>query len=254
MDHNSFFTYIEPLMDRHNIQFRQYKLLGEYYIVLSEGRVEIYSSCRKNIDESYRSAIEFLDAYVLSLTATEWQDGSKAEDDVKKIIFAEIILSYPEFDKHPELKVKIEQLLTKIDAISPVRAIATILIQIESAASVENIRFNSDATFLYSKTKDIQFVSIRPCAEEYNKKTYLGVLIGDVATSVSGKISNKELIVSPSMMNPAIYIPETNSIVYGFASWWGKIKSPDQLREITTNDINNVWYVAALKELQKEQK
>ena len=98
------------------------------------------------------------------------------------------------------------------------------------------------------------FVSIKPCADEYGGKTYLGVLLGDIAT-VQGARFNKEsgkLIVSMERGNPAIYVPDLKRVIFGFESWWGIIESAEQLRQITDDDIKNVWYVKALEALSKE--
>ena len=47
--------------------------------------------------------------------------------------------------------------------------------------------------------------------------------------------------------NPAIFVPELKRIVWGMESWWGAVKSEDELKEITDEDIDNVWYVKLLK-------
>lgn len=94
-------------------------------------------------------------------------------------------------------------------------------------------------------------VSIRPCAAEYGDKTYLGVMLGDLALGQSVTF-NKEtgtLHVEPSFRNPAIFVPDLNKIILGCESWWGVIKDGSQLKNITNQDIENVWYVKALKDL-----
>lgn len=101
-----------------------------------------------------------------------------------------------------------------------------------------------------------RFVKIRPCAEEFEDKTFLGILIGDAALSSSVDISDEKITCSWAHYNPAILIPELGKVVYGCGSWWGLIKSEDDLKSITDLDIENVWYVKAMKELsnQKEMK
>jgi hypothetical protein len=49
--------------------------------------------------------------------------------------------------------------------------------------------------------------------------------------------------------NPAIFVFELNKIVFGAESWWGVIENEDELKKIkiTQDDIDNVWYVKALK-------
>lgn len=96
-----------------------------------------------------------------------------------------------------------------------------------------------------------KFVSIRPCADDCEGKTYLGLYLGDLPVSpyVSYIEKDQELNVN-LMMNPAIFVFDLNKIVYGMESWWGIIKSEEDLRQISDLDIDNVWYVRALKSLQ----
>ena len=94
-----------------------------------------------------------------------------------------------------------------------------------------------------------RFVKVRPCDEKYGNKTYLGIMIGDVALSSSISIEDDKIICSWEYHNPAIVIPEIGAVVYGAESWWGIIKCEDDLKDITNKDINNTWYVKALKTL-----
>lgn len=91
------------------------------------------------------------------------------------------------------------------------------------------------------------WVSIRPCSDD---KTYLGVYLGDMTADFfhSYNIKTKVLSVIPHG-NPAIYVPDLKRVVWGCESWWGIIDTPEKLRKITNSDIENVWYVKALKEL-----
>lgn len=97
------------------------------------------------------------------------------------------------------------------------------------------------------------YVSIRPCDEELGGKTFLGILLGEVALGLSARMDEEKqaLIVDRGHYNPAIYVPELKRIVYGCESWWGTIDSEDQLKDITNEDIGNVWYVQALKQIQE---
>lgn len=61
----------------------------------------------------------------------------------------------------------------------------------------------------------------------------------------------KELKVS-FHCNPAIFVFDLNKIIYGCESWWGVIKSEEDLNSISDCDIDNVWYVRALKTLQRD--
>jgi hypothetical protein len=89
--------------------------------------------------------------------------------------------------------------------------------------------------------------SICPCSES---KTYLGVYLGDLMLSAmhTYNVKDKVLTVLPHT-NPAIFVPDLKRVVWGCESWWGIIESPDDLRKITDADIQNIWYMKALKEL-----
>lgn len=93
------------------------------------------------------------------------------------------------------------------------------------------------------------FVSIRPCADEFSNKTYLGILIGDAALSSQISIKDDAILCSWAHYNPAILIPELGKVIYGSESWWSIIESEKDLNDISDLDIENVWYMKALKQL-----
>ena len=99
------------------------------------------------------------------------------------------------------------------------------------------------------------FVSVRPCEEKYKGKTFLGIMLGDLPYDImiSHDPKTKKLEIS-SFSNPAIFLPEFNEIVWGIESWWGVIEKEEDLHEITDKDIQNVWYVKALKAMQEKKK
>ena len=96
------------------------------------------------------------------------------------------------------------------------------------------------------------FVAIRPCDPECHGKTYLGVYIGDLAMGVSCSVHRVSgvMTVGFGWHNPAIYVPELKRVVLGAESWWGQIKKPEDLKQISDADIQGVWYVQALKALE----
>lgn len=98
-------------------------------------------------------------------------------------------------------------------------------------------------------------VMVRPCAPEYEDKTFLGVLLGEIALGVSMGVrkTDNALVYDMAYHNPAIFVPDLNTVIFGAGSWWGKIKSEDQLRQISDDDINNVWYVRALQQLTADK-
>ena len=97
-----------------------------------------------------------------------------------------------------------------------------------------------------------RFTKVRPCGKEYEGKTYLGIYLGDLP--IGNQISHNKLTGELSVAfetNPANFVFGLNKIIFGNASWWGIIKTEEELKNITDKDIENVWYVKALKQLQK---
>jgi hypothetical protein len=92
-------------------------------------------------------------------------------------------------------------------------------------------------------------VKVRPVGEQYGSKTYVGFLIGDVAATSGLKVIDENTMqVIFGGYNPAIFIPETGTVVMGYESWWSEIESLEELKDITDQDIENVWYVKLLKQ------
>jgi hypothetical protein len=116
---------------------------------------------------------------------------------------------------------------------------------------VTGIHWGDGPAFRAPREGLTEWVAVRPCAEEFGGKTYLGVMIGDIALSISARYDAEGgvLSLSPVMHNPAIWIPDLRRVVFGCGSWWWRLKSPDDLRTITDADIENVWYVRALRDL-----
>lgn len=109
---------------------------------------------------------------------------------------------------------------------------------------------------ILSTAKRGAWVSVRLAGKE-DQKTYLGVYIGDLKDqpSVSYDPKTQELKLKRSILGtPAIWVPDLNRLVMGYESWWSEIKSPEDLKQITDADIENTWYVKALKSLSKEDK
>jgi hypothetical protein len=105
------------------------------------------------------------------------------------------------------------------------------------------------------------YVAIRSCKKDHGDKTRLGILIGWVPVHSSveflaeeGKKDTGKLVFYHNGQNPAIFVPDLNEVVLGCESWWGPIESPEQLREITDGDIQNVWYVKAMNTMFGEKK
>lgn len=113
----------------------------------------------------------------------------------------------------------------------------------------------SDKAALGGRNEVGQIVAIRPCADEYKDKTFLGILIGyvpihrDLAFVRAEGKEEGELIFRIMGDNPAIFVPDLKKVILGCASWWGAIKDEAHLKQITNEDIQNVWYVKAIKQL-----
>lgn len=98
------------------------------------------------------------------------------------------------------------------------------------------------------------FVAVRPVGDQYGGKTWLGILLGDIAMRVTGRIDGDTMVFERAGLgNPCIYVPGLNQFVYGMESWWGILSSPEDLKQITDADIGNVWYVQALKALSESE-
>lgn len=98
-------------------------------------------------------------------------------------------------------------------------------------------------------------VAVRPCGEEYGKKTYLGFYLGDLPIQMTARFNEKDgALKCGTLDNPAMFVPELGKIIWGCGSWWHEIKSEKDLEQITDADINNTWYVQLAKKLAERNK
>lgn len=87
------------------------------------------------------------------------------------------------------------------------------------------IPFNNYKELRFSGSKPIDMkgcgtpVKIRPCDPKHQGNTYFGILLGEVALTISHKISDGAVTASHSMYNPAIFVPELKTIIYGCESY-----------------------------------
>ena len=118
-----------------------------------------------------------------------------------------------------------------------------------NSVSLDNERISSS----YKNMDCGKYVAVRIC-ENDNDKTYLGIYLGDfvIGNNYSYNRAKEELSII-AMTNPTIFIPELNKIVFGMESWWYELEKPEDLQEITNEDIDNVWYVQALKMLSNNK-
>jgi hypothetical protein len=137
------------------------------------------------------------------------------------------------------------------------RALARPMKHLEFPCEISGIAREKVGAFSpFTSHKPFTLVAIRPCDKELNGKTFLGIYVGDIAHDVSAYRCNESgvLTVGFGMHNPAIWVPELERIVWGCESWWGKIESEEQLRQITDEDIGNIWYVKMLSGAQVTEK
>lgn len=121
---------------------------------------------------------------------------------------------------------------------------------IEYPLTIQGIEDEFNKHQEYNARKCGQFVKINPCGKEYGGKTYLGILLGDLPISVAiSFLHDDQKLHVGAMTNPAIFVPDLKKIIYGCESWWGEIEKPEDLKDITPEDIENVWYVKLLKEM-----
>lgn len=121
--------------------------------------------------------------------------------------------------------------------------------------SYKKLNINNDKPMLETGNKCGTPVKIKPCNEEkYGKKTYFGILIGSMAQSISAGIDKEgNLDIYPVMHNPAIFVPELGTVIYGCESWWGKIEKEEDLKKLITDEtIKNVWYIKLLTGMGKK--
>lgn len=122
---------------------------------------------------------------------------------------------------------------------------------IEYPLEISGIEFPDEKGIRDSyRGKTGHLVAVRPCAEQYENQTFVGFYLGDadVGIHVSQDRNTKKLSIIRHY-NPAMFVPELGKVIYGMGSFWKFIKTEEELKQITNEDINNVWYVKALKQL-----
>lgn len=121
---------------------------------------------------------------------------------------------------------------------------------------IEVSRIDKDTNISGYKNNQIgKLVKIRPCAKEYQDKTYLGLYLGELPVDfiISHTPKTKELSVKFDT-NPAIFVPDLGKIIYGRESWWSVIEDESQLKDISDEDIDNVWYVKIGNSMLKKER
>lgn len=63
----------------------------------------------------------------------------------------------------------------------------------------------------------------------------------------------KQSLKVGTVHNPAIYVFALKKIIFGAESWWCKINSPEDVKGISEEEIDNTWYVKLLKAMCQEE-
>lgn len=125
------------------------------------------------------------------------------------------------------------------------------------ASFLTSIDFDSTTVLNQNLSYDIgKPVAIRPCGKEYEGKTFFGIYLGDFPLSFGwhfDKEDSHKMIISPIYNNPAIFVPSLKHTIFGCESWWKKIESEEELKQISDSDIQNTWYVKLMQEMNKKQ-
>lgn len=114
--------------------------------------------------------------------------------------------------------------------------------------NVKEVEFDEEFV-LYNRYKNIQLVEVNPCADEYQNKSLIGLYLGDFPQSVSGTYTEDKFVIKPSRSNPLIYIPDTNTVVFGSNSFWRKVEKIEDFKGISKEEIENTWYVKLFKDI-----
>jgi uncharacterized cupin superfamily protein len=117
--------------------------------------------------------------------------------------------------------------------------------------SISGITHGKRSVIDHSRKNVGEFVAVRPVDKALEGKTFLGVYIGDIALEVGSFVNSNTGVMELQhfMHNPAIWVPDLKRVIFGCGSWWGVLKSPDDLKQITSADINDIWYVKAMHAL-----
>lgn len=94
---------------------------------------------------------------------------------------------------------------------------------------------------------------ISPCSDEYRGKSFVGIYLGDLPIAISTTFDRKTgILENRTVNNAAIFVPALKKIIYGCESWWRKIKSLEDFKGISEDDIANTWYIKLLQSFGEE--
>lgn len=121
---------------------------------------------------------------------------------------------------------------------------------LEYPVSVHGIHFEGDLVEDW-RQKANHLVSVRPCGDDFGGKTFLGIHLGDVARTVGCSYDRESGVLGffVGAHNPALWVPSLKRVIFGCESHLQVIESEAQLREISDEMIDGIWYVQAMKSL-----
>lgn len=120
---------------------------------------------------------------------------------------------------------------------------------------VEVVGIHRDATpaLISTSARVGSWVACQPCEPELVRRTYLGVLLGYLTQGVECYLTGDGVLsVGMRCHNPAMWIPALKRVVMGSGSNWHVISSPEELQQITREDVEGAGWMKALRELEKE--
>ncbi len=122
---------------------------------------------------------------------------------------------------------------------------------IEYPISIYGITFTGKLYHARGRDQPGRLVKVRPCAPEFEDKTFLGIYLGDYAQSVGCSRNWKTGVLEVYLVdhNPMMWIPSRGCLVYGHSSFWGRIETVEQLTAISNETIDGLFYVQAMKAL-----
>jgi hypothetical protein len=202
--------------------------------------------------EVLEEALKYLIEYDNLSKEKDWKEADRLEINYTESCLELYFLNNPFLEEDKLLKEQIESMFKRgfNYSVNLEQASAVVLYQLWKKNNIRKITIDEPAIYERYK-KQGKFVRVKPCAAEYEGKTFLGFYLGDLPQGITGSFKEDEYKVSYSNNNPYIYIPETSTFVWGYSSCWWNIEKKEDIEEIKDSDIDNLWYVAALKNLAK---
>lgn len=244
---------VENLCKKYKYQMKLSFIDGNYILELyyRNSQAADFSRHKETIEEVYTSTVEFLQNYDDLSTCEDWQVSDKLETKFENEKLENFKNRYKDLLVDAALLEQIEKNwnslgigLTDNFEMAMVKA----LNKLWKINNVKEVEFDEEFA-LYNRYKNIQLVEVNPCAAVYENKSFIGLYLGDFPQSVSGTYEEDKFIIKPSRTNPLIYIPDTNTVVFGSNSFWRKIEKVEDFKGISNEDIESTWYVKLLKNI-----